>query len=352
MAILAAFSTLLLLAASPAEDQPAAPKYRPAIAYPTGCVTPGEQMRKEQVTLAYTVDKGGRTRSIRVRETTNACFNDAAVAAARGWTFEPRRVSGKAVAQEDLETTIYFVLNDGGEETAVNLDDFDARPIKRIPPRYPSACMGSANPREIVMVEFDVNAEGATENSRVVDSTNACLEKEAMRAVRGWRYQARTVAGEPVARPGVQTAITFELSGDGVGLQRDSVRPEVLLALRRVSNKMEKIESEAGALELLSELDEIEAEYGEDFNRMETALFHQLRGGVRIGLKDYRGALDDLRISVTLGGAPKNREALSATIRQLEAFVAAEDARAAASPSETAPATAPEAPSAETDGSP
>jgi len=339
----------LLLAASPVEDQPAAPKYRPGLLYPAACVpTSGDETRSEQVTVTYSVDKQGRPRGVRVRETTNACVNDAAVAAARGWTFEPRRSGGKAVAQEDLETTFTFKF-DEYNEAEVDLDDFDARPIKRVPPRYPSACTRSANPSEFVIVEFDVNAEGATENPRVVDSTNTCLERAAMRAVRNWRYQARTAADKPVARPGVQTAIRFELGGYGVGYQLDDVRPEIRIAIRRISERLGK---DNEAMELLAELKAIEAEYGDSFTRMETSLFHQLRGGVRVSLKDHRGALDDLQLSVTLGGAPKDREALYKLIERLEVIVAAEDARAATSPGEAAPDATPDAPASETDGSP
>ena len=89
--------------------------------------------------------------------------------------------------------------------------DRDAQPLVRIPPQYPSQCQGRARATESVTVEFDVTPEGTVVNPRVVDSTNTCFNRAAMRAVERWRYQPRVVDGVQQPRFGVRTAIDFSL---------------------------------------------------------------------------------------------------------------------------------------------
>ena len=91
--------------------------------------------------------------------------------------------------------------------------DRDAQPLVRIPPQYPERCMSRAAASETVFVEFDVTPEGTVTNVRVVDSTNSCLNSAAVRSVERWKYQPKIVDNEAQWRRGVQTAITFELSG-------------------------------------------------------------------------------------------------------------------------------------------
>lgn len=87
--------------------------------------------------------------------------------------------------------------------------DRDAQPLVRIPPQYPTQCLRSASELETVVVEFDVTPEGSVVNPRVLDSTNACFNRAAMRAVQRWRYQPRVTDGVAQPRFGVRTAIDF-----------------------------------------------------------------------------------------------------------------------------------------------
>lgn len=81
--------------------------------YPVACLpSSGAEAKAERVTLAYTVNDKGRAVNVRVRESTNDCFNGPAVDSARLWQFEPRRVNGVAVRQDDVETTLTFVVNE------------------------------------------------------------------------------------------------------------------------------------------------------------------------------------------------------------------------------------------------
>ncbi|QOC22839.1 energy transducer TonB [Wenzhouxiangella sp. AB-CW3] len=89
--------------------------------------------------------------------------------------------------------------------------DRDAQPLVRIPPQYPTQCIGRAQDVETVMVEFDVTPEGNVVDPRVLDTTNPCFNRAAMRAVQRWRYNPRVVDGVQQPRTGVRTAIDFAL---------------------------------------------------------------------------------------------------------------------------------------------
>ncbi|MBS3743322.1 MAG: energy transducer TonB [Wenzhouxiangellaceae bacterium] len=91
--------------------------------------------------------------------------------------------------------------------------DRDAQPLVRIPPQYPQRCMARADTLESVSVEFDVTPEGTVVNPRVLNSTNSCFNRAAMRAVERWRYNPKIVEGVAEPRLNVRTVIDFELEG-------------------------------------------------------------------------------------------------------------------------------------------
>lgn len=292
------------------------------IFYPEACMpAPGAQMKPERVTLSYSVTADGKPVDIRVRESTNSCFDGPAIDNARQWRFEPRRVNGVAVRQNDLESLLTFIVN---ETTGV--EDSDASPLLRVPPEYPLKCMEYAKALEEVVVAFDVTAEGLTENPRVVESSEKCLNEAATRSVEKWRYKPQMRDGVAAPRMNMQTRITFELSDSGK--LSDIIRPAVAQRLRAVREKLLKEKKDYAAI--LAEFDAIEAKYGADFRPLEMQSFYPLRGAARIEAKNYRGALDDLRIAARLTVDKTAGEAILRTIEQLEAYIAAEDAAIAA----------------------
>ena len=82
----------------------------------------------------------------------------------------------------------------------------------RIEPQYPERCTSRAGSVEIVQVEFDVSPEGQTANAKVIESTNSCLNRAALRAVGRWKYQPKVVDNEAQWRRGVVTQIKFQLA--------------------------------------------------------------------------------------------------------------------------------------------
>lgn len=85
-------------------------------------------------------------------------------------------------------------------------------PSLRVAPTFPQAC-ASKNVQGVVIVEFDVTAEGAVTNIRILSTPDRCFERAVRRAVAKWKYPPRTVNGRAVPRRGVQEAINFKLDG-------------------------------------------------------------------------------------------------------------------------------------------
>jgi protein TonB len=90
--------------------------------------------------------------------------------------------------------------------------DRDAQPLVRIPPQYPENCQSRAKPLEFVVVEFNVTPEGAVVDPKVVESSNSCFERSALRSVERWKYQPKVIDNQAQARLGVRTQITFRLA--------------------------------------------------------------------------------------------------------------------------------------------
>ena len=256
-------------------DVPAAPISRSAPAYPAKCVpASGDDTIQHRVVVAYDVSEDGF----------------------------PENVS----------------VNSSGEPAPVAfIEDFDARPLKRLPPRYPEKCMGGARSSEFVLIEFDVTEKGRTENIKVADSTNKCLEGAAETAVSKWLYAPKTLQGEPVRRNGVQTTVIFQLSGDRVNPSPDSViRSRVWSSVKSIERSIKR--GEAPEI-ILAKCAELEEKFGATLARAEAASFYHLRGIARLAAKDYNGALDDLRRARNTGNHDaKALEAFDRIIATLE----------------------------------
>ncbi len=301
------FLSFWVLAAHAQEEIPATPRHRSPPAYPVSCQQVlGPDAPPQYVSVVFDVTRNGETDNVRIRETSHECFNDAVVAAARQWSYAPRQVNGRRASQEDLEVTLTFIL-----EEPTQTEDFDARPLQRVPPVYPESCMRTADREESVMVEFDVTPEGDTENVSVLESSNRCLNGSAVASVKKWKYRPKIIEGGPVARKNVQTVITYFLDSG-----RSRFRPGVSRRLIRAQNLIVKKDDPEAALEVLKEVEE---RFGDDFSDRELSAFHQVRGLARIKLEDYAGALDDFRIVRQLGaGSEDGLKAINETIAELE----------------------------------
>ena len=320
--------TALLLAyflatfAASAEETPAEPKSKDAPDYPVSCYPEdGATSLEHRVDVAFVIDKDGLTENVRVMRSTDPCFEEASIFAVRSWTYEPRRVDGRARPQEDMEATFIFAfqLADPQLETGNPIIEtesralvFDARPKKRARPNYPDRCYRGAYQDERVLVRFDVTTAGTTRNIEVVESSNDCFNDAALESVDTWQYEPKTIDGVPTDRVGVETAIVFHSYWS-------DVRPENVIrpVTARRFNHARRLVRQKKPEKALSVLENLDAKFGDTLTQAELTEFHRVRGLARLEVKDYEGALDDLRTARRLGAHDAGGE-LTKIIDRLE----------------------------------
>lgn len=108
----------------PQQDMPDSPEgsgqYLPvekvSPAYPPEAMARGLE---GQVIVSYTVTKDGSTRDVQVTESTDAVFENAAIAAAQQWKYKPRIIDGTPVEVPGVQTTLRFKL----DNTDANLEN-------------------------------------------------------------------------------------------------------------------------------------------------------------------------------------------------------------------------------------
>ncbi len=86
------------------------------------------------------------------------------------------------------------------------------RPTIRPPAIYPENCRAKGA-QGVVMVEFDVTAEGAVVNPRIVASENSCLDRAALQTISKWKYTPQTDAdGRAIPQRGLRQTFNFQLT--------------------------------------------------------------------------------------------------------------------------------------------
>ncbi|MEL6365152.1 MAG: energy transducer TonB, partial [Pseudomonadota bacterium] len=78
-------------------------------------------------------------------------------------------------------------------------------------PQYPDRCQSRAEGEEVVVVQFDVTPDGSVVNVEVIETTNSCFNRAAIRAAERWKYQPKIEDGEAKPRFGVVTQFSFQL---------------------------------------------------------------------------------------------------------------------------------------------
>lgn len=82
-----------------------------------------------------------------------------------------------------------------------------------IPPKYPEACIATADQMETVTVRFVVDEQGKVDDLEVADSTNDCFNEAALEAVQKWKYPPvdKKCNNRP-SRHKVTTRLSFRLT--------------------------------------------------------------------------------------------------------------------------------------------
>jgi outer membrane biosynthesis protein TonB len=147
------------------------------ILFPAACLRAAAAKGGEvAVDVDYEIGRGWRARKIRVRDSSDPCFDEAAIASVRTDLFLRRDKKKNASPVGTYHHRIIFTPVDPSRPPA-------GVQAERVPPVYPQRCFQGAARLEIVVSAFDINGSGATENIRTVDSTNSCLDEAAGRSI-------------------------------------------------------------------------------------------------------------------------------------------------------------------------
>lgn len=92
--------------------------------------------------------------------------------------------------------------------------DGEATPIVRIEPRYPVQAARDGK-EGWVRLSFTINEVGGVEEVSVIEAEpKRVFNREAMRALRKWKYKPKIVDGKAVRQPNMRVQLDFKLEGN------------------------------------------------------------------------------------------------------------------------------------------
>ena len=101
-----------------------------------------------------------------------------------------------------------------GPTSGAAASDTDAIPIVRVAPQYPMRA-AERGIQGWVEMEFTISVAGTVKDPVVLAShPGSIFDKEALRAIRKWKYNPKIVNGEPVERHEMKVRLKFELEGE------------------------------------------------------------------------------------------------------------------------------------------
>lgn len=93
--------------------------------------------------------------------------------------------------------------------------DGDATPIVRIEPQYPIAAARDGK-EGWVQLSFTINELGGVDDVSVIKAEPKRLfDREAIRALKKWKYKPKIVDGKPLKQPGMTVQLDFTLEKGG-----------------------------------------------------------------------------------------------------------------------------------------
>ncbi|WP_166839890.1 energy transducer TonB [Rheinheimera pleomorphica] len=93
--------------------------------------------------------------------------------------------------------------------------DGDATPIVRIEPRYPVQAARDGL-QGWVKLRFTIMEDGSVDEVEVIEAEpRRVFDREAIRALRRWKYSPKVVDGKPMRQPGMQVQLDFSLDMAG-----------------------------------------------------------------------------------------------------------------------------------------
>ncbi|MBM7072788.1 TonB family protein [Shewanella sp. 202IG2-18] len=103
------------------------------------------------------------------------------------------------------------IPNVSGEDFNYASADKSATPMVQVQPQYPIDAARDGK-EGWVLVKFDINNQGQVINAEVLDADpKRTFDKEALRAVKKWKYQPKVEEGITVAQNNQQVKLDFKL---------------------------------------------------------------------------------------------------------------------------------------------
>jgi TonB family protein len=146
--------------------------------------------REGKVQVQFVVEVDGRTTREKIHQSTDAIFNEAALAAVRQWTFKPGIDQGEP-APYAMGVTIEFQLSQLHQPAPMQptqalqpfpLAETPAKAKGSIEPPYPDELEARKIPGE-VNVEFTVNPDGLVEQPKVLWASHPAFVETALRTI-------------------------------------------------------------------------------------------------------------------------------------------------------------------------
>ena len=110
-------------------------------------------------------------------------------------------------------------LNTSIDDLAINAPTFSdfgsnqqAMPLYRVEPRYPAKAL-KRGAEGFVIMSFTIDETGRPVDIKVTDANpRRMFEREAMRALKNWKYQPKVVDGKAIAQVGQTVKLEFKLA--------------------------------------------------------------------------------------------------------------------------------------------
>ncbi|MGF1689478.1 energy transducer TonB [Photobacterium japonica] len=126
--------------------------------------------------------------------------------------------STQAVANTAAPTMPSLNLDTAVSGLAINIPTFSdfgtnqqAMPLYRVEPRYPARAMKQGAEGYVVM-SFTIDTQGRPTEVKVIESKPRRLfEREAMRALKKWKYQPKVLDGKAMAQVGQTVRLEFKI---------------------------------------------------------------------------------------------------------------------------------------------
>ncbi|HNS87484.1 MAG TPA: TonB family protein [Parvularculaceae bacterium] len=125
---------------------------------------------------------------------------------------EPIEITRTPPAKNPGGTFVIDPVTPSGGGGGIDIDLTGTKPAVTFAPMYPENCR-ARGAQGVVVVEFDVTADGQVVNPRVIASENSCLNRAATTTISKWKYTPKKDSnGRLVPQRNLRQSFKFELT--------------------------------------------------------------------------------------------------------------------------------------------